>query len=638
MNITVICEASSSLKTGQQYILKGGYIFFDDYKIHIKSDSNYYFSLDEKEFNIPFIYSLPQSINLDQSQEIYDLKFKAKSYLGEKLAILSKGFVSLVEKCSYNESTSDLIISFPKKKIEEVMTNITELSLCFLNGELGVYTYELVSDIQVQYTQEKQDIVLEITGALNHVSEIGSFVAFRTNVTGIEPISTDFFDVEVQGDSGQTFVRCFLKKYDNNEQPLLLMCESIEPFFRLYMEKQMNLSDIHYKYDFTILATPIYEEIRVEGEGKKILLNYPLTLDFRNEDNYTIEYLMDRPENFNNIKLVEDSPYLNCTNEKYIKKCFIDKKHFDGYQSGFYHTLYESNNATSISYDARPFEVIIEPNIEIKIKLEDNKEPIIMGEELYDRKTGKEYYATMSFITNYDDTKKNIFNIEDIENRTLSRVQFYKFGSESRYLSCRLWKPQSDKLRLFCSASYLSSGNYTFNRFSFKYNNFTVIIDTEDSFQINYIPVPLSFLYADKQFIDLNECEEIYNLKFKYDLYTKEGLYLKAGNNYIPLYDCGADENNMELICPLKRSTIEQNLIKKGNFQLWTFNEYLGTKQLNTVFDININYNDTVEKENIEVIIKYGEEFYLKAGENMAYRTSSKLIPDIITDKFNIAF
>jgi hypothetical protein len=262
MNIIVICPASPEFNTSLPYRLEFGNIKYGDFDIYIKSDRTYYFSFDKKEFNIPFIYSYSQSINLDQSQEIYDLKFKAKFYLGEKLAILSKGFVSLVEKCSYNESTSDLIISFPKKKIEEVMTNITELSLCFLNGELGVYTYELVSDIQVQYTQEKQDIVLEITGALNHVSEIGSFVAFRTNVTGIEPMSTDFFDVEVQGDSGQTFVRCFLKKYDNDEQPLLLMCESIEPFFRFYMEKQMNLSEIHYKYDFTILATPIYEEIK----------------------------------------------------------------------------------------------------------------------------------------------------------------------------------------------------------------------------------------------------------------------------------------------------------------------------------------------------------------------------------------
>ena len=640
MNITVICQAPSYFNASLQYRLEGGIISYGDYEIYIQSDYTYYFSFDKKEFNIPFIYSYSQIINLDQSQEIYDLKFKAKSYFGEKLAIFSKNSIALFENYSFNESTGDLILSFTKKKIEEVITYNSELSLGFLNGELGVFNYELVADIQVQYTQEKQNIELEITEALNHISEKGSFVAFKTNVTGIEPMTTDLFDVEVQGDTGQTFVRCFLKKYDNGEQPLLLMCESIEISFRLYMEKQMNLSRIHYKYDFTILSSDIYEEINVKGEGKKILLNYPLTLDFRKVDNYTIEYFMDGPENFNNIKLVEDSPYLNCKNEKYIKKCFIDKKHFDGYQTGFYYTLYNSNNATSISYDARPFEVIIEPNIEIKIKLEDNKDPIIMGEELYDKKTGKQYYTTISFITNYDDTKKNIFNIEDIENRTLSYVKFYPIGEEYDYdyLTCRLWKPKSDKLRLFCSARYLNNGNYTFDRFSFKYNNYTVIIDTEDSFQINYIPEPLSFLYADKQFINLNNGEEIYNLKFKYDLYTKEALYLNAGNNYIPLYDCEADENKMELICPLKRSIIEQNLIKKGNFKLWTFNEYLGTKQLNTVFDININYNDTFEKENIEVVIRYGEEFYLKAGENMAYRTSSSSIPDIITDKFNIDF
>ena len=646
MNITVICKASSSLKIGLQYILKAGYIFFDDFRISIKSDPNYYFTLDKKEFNIPFIYSLPQSINLDQSQEIYDLKFKAKSYLGEKLAIVSKDHnysLALFENFTYDETSNDLILSFSKEKIEEVMTANTELSLAFLNGELGIFNYELVEDIHVQYTQEKQDIPLVIIEALNHVSENGSYFALKTNITGTEPLTTDLFDVEVQGKIGQTFIKCFFKQFDNEEQPLLLMCESIEPFFHFYMEKQMNLTEIHYKYNFIILPTSINEEIIVQGEGKKILLNYPLTLDFKSLDNYTIEYFIVGPGNFKGVKLTEDSPYLNCTNEKYLKRCIVDKKHFDGYQAGYYYTLYESNNAISISYDARPFKVIIEPNIEIKIKLEDNKEPIIMGEELSDKKTIKEYYPTISFIANYDDTKKNFFNISDIENKSLcNNVKFYPTGStyNYNYFNCRLWKPQNDKLRLFCSSrySFYENGNYTFERFSFKYNNFTIILDTEDYFQIIYIPAPLSFLYADKQFIDLDNGEEIYNLKFKYDLYTKEGFYLNAGNNYIPLYDCETDENDKELICPLKKSTIEQNLIKKGNFTLGTFNEYLGTKQLNTVLDININYNNTVEKENIEVEVGLGEEFYLKAGENMAYRTSSSLIPDIITNKFNMSF
>ena len=53
---------------------------------------------------------------------------------------------------------------------------------------------------------------------------------------------------------------------------------------------------------------------------------------------------------------------------------------------------------------------------------------------------------------------------------------------------------------------------------------------------------------------------------------------------------------------------------------------------MDSVLDINIEYNSSAEKETIEVEIGDPEEFESKAGENIAYRTYDQLsIPNIIT-------
>ena len=198
MNTAIICPLTSNFNSKEQYTLIDGFVRFEDYRIIIRS--GYYFNFDVKEFDIPFIYSLPQSITLDKAQQYYELKFKVKSYKGESLAIVSKNHyysLSLNDYSNYLVSENELILGFEREKIEEVMIDGT-LSLAFLNGELGIFDLELVEDIQVGYTKDKLDIYLELNEALNKVSEKGSFVAFKTNITDeVGPLTTATFQIEV---------------------------------------------------------------------------------------------------------------------------------------------------------------------------------------------------------------------------------------------------------------------------------------------------------------------------------------------------------------------------------------------------------------------------------------------------------
>ena len=272
---------------------------------------------------------------------------------------------------------------------------------------------------------------------------------------------------------------------------------------------------------------------------------------------------MEGADNFQNIKFVDDSPYLKCFSENYLKKCLLPKSHFQGKKSGYYYTHYSNDyNTSSIAYDTKPFKINLEPHLLINVKYEDNQEAIIIGEDLY----------TFALITDYDDSIRNIFNASDIEEKTKCNIliNFTIYDDRIKHFnsSCRLWKPHDDKLRLFCKVNrlyiYSDENTFTFESASFNYNDIIVTIKTSDNFNYVRNDEPISFLYSDKQFIDLNEEKEKYELKFKYDLYNKDGLYLYSDlySNYIPIDNCEVEEQ--EILCKINKSFIEQNLIMGG--------------------------------------------------------------------------
>ena len=73
-------------------------------------------------------------------------------------------------------------------------------------------------------------------------------------------------------------------------------------------------------------------------------------------------------------------------------------------------------------------------SILIKVKFEDNNATIIIGEELTDKETGTKILPTIAFITDYDDTQNNFFDISDIEENTHFEIQLKDNDQHSQIL------------------------------------------------------------------------------------------------------------------------------------------------------------------------------------------------------------
>ena len=240
MNIIVKCLINESIPKNYRhlFILFSGELDYDNYVNVISTSINYYFYLDKKELNIPFIYSEPQRINLEENKDSYILNFRTNSYKAKRIVLISKSCnysFFLLNDNAIDIKNNELICDISRKKIEEVLTNNMKLTLAFLDEDSRIFNFEFVCDIEVKYTKPKQKIYLMITEAFNNASEKGPFVGFKTNETDIGPLITDLFNIEIQGKYGLILVKCFLKKYDNKKDPILLFCENITKDYSFFI-------------------------------------------------------------------------------------------------------------------------------------------------------------------------------------------------------------------------------------------------------------------------------------------------------------------------------------------------------------------------------------------------------------------
>ena len=141
-----------------------------------------------------------------------------------------------------------------------------------------------------------------------------------------------------------------------------------------------------------------------------VRIAYPNILDFISNDIIAIDFAdIDNINNFKNIRFILDSLDLTCHDGTYMKKCTVSRVHFENKLSGYYYTYnLNNNNEYSIYYNLVPFKVILpENNIYLRIRKAENRQNINVGQN-----------GIIYFTTHYDDTERNIFNINDIEDNT----------------------------------------------------------------------------------------------------------------------------------------------------------------------------------------------------------------------------
>ena len=189
-------------------------------------------------------------------------------------------------------------------------------------------------------------------------------------------------------------------------------------------------------------------------------------------------------------------------------------------------------------------------SIEIKVKYPQNGN-IYMG-------LGKNFY----FDTEFNDTETNYFNASDIEEKTsyktyisVSQHPFY----DSYETTCRLWKPKIDNLKLLCKITdryFYGTGKYGLDSSKIFYKSYEIIINsTTPLFKINYQDFHIPFLYADEQTIQIEEGKNYFELKFKFEEYNNENLYLYSNDVYLYLNNCSKNAKN--LICKVEKEDIE---------------------------------------------------------------------------------
>ena len=325
MNVTVFCRVKDELynKSINNYILNPINITVGNYTLRLQSIT--FFTLKMKHYNMPFVYGDYQIIDLDKDQAQYAIYFKVDSYQGEKLVItepISNNSFAEFDSCDVNGTEFTCYIS--RKKVEGLSTQNTLLTIAQLDEKNGIKYFEYPLQIQVKYTQPKEEVYLIITKALNEISEPRSYSAFETNITDISPLTTNTFRLEVYSESYFSNITCFFRKYEAEKIPLLLLCENIFSDYYFYINNNLTFTDINYKYNFNIKKSDMIVKMQIDNVGKKIIYNYPETLDFTNSEKLSIIYLMTGASYFNNIKLAEGGDNLECQNYNFSKVCTID--------------------------------------------------------------------------------------------------------------------------------------------------------------------------------------------------------------------------------------------------------------------------------------------------------------------------
>ena len=499
-----------------------------------------------------------------------------------------------------------------------------------MHDNIGNIEFDLVYGIYItQQPIEKIHIYVDITKLLENVTETGSIIAYETDIdrNDISKLITDKFIMEF--DNGEQY--CYFKKNSANNLLLLCMVSESGEIHLKQIKNEKYLDNIHYKYNFRIQPFENNEIIHIDQLGSSINCVYPEYLDFSLEDSLTIRYLAKSPLNLKNLKINPDTDsYIECEDLTGMKKCIVSKSHFENKEIGYYYTHFINHlSYYSIHYDANPFYFklpVWEKEIEIGIEELDNINNIIIGKN-----------QIFVLVTNYIDTE-NIFNETEIENYYFPGNFFDSDENRLYKSSCNFWKRENEKLRLICQIKdYLlkQEQNINFNNIKFIYNDtYKIIINFNNKkILITEIVSDISFIYSDKQDLNINSFDSKYYLIFHQNIYDERTLYLyKNEQKYIKL---DTNKFNNDLNCTVNKDELLEILSYSGEkFYLAEKLESEGWYIFNLVLDISIN--SLIDREEINVKVGKLLTPIISKNEYIAYETNMEKVSTLITDPFEL--
>ena len=626
-NLRIFCKLLTPLQNTSFLIFNDTSFSYGDYNIVITQEG--FLNLKQYKYEIPFLYSDKQAINIDENIETYKLIFNIESYNNDILYIYGQNNnYAVLDNCNITETKLNCIIT--KDKIEEILIlNNEQFKIGAMNDNIGIINLVNIFDITINYENvQKEDIYLKFTKIADEITEIGTPICLETNITSIPNLISEI--------NNEYY---YFKKYEG--RPLMAFLnfqEEIERDFTLNITEEINYTDIHYKYNFIIHPCIISSNISHSGSGTDIKLTYPNKLDFNSADFIVIRYIMTSPSLSKNVKINPESDELNCENLDGMKKCTVPYIHFLSKESGVYYTHHSNHkDGYSIYYESSPINIILpkDDSFKIYVKDKDNTRRMTIGAPK----------GIIYFITDLFSNDTDIFNDEiDIEEKTEFTTTITDDKLENFNVTCRLWNPKNEKIRIFCELNnflYLTN-NIKINSAFFNYKNKKIAIISKMNFNLEVRQkdrVRMPFIYSDKQIINVDADKDIYEIKLKILNYDNEKLILvnKENNdfelNHIMLDEC--DFKEKDLTCKISREKIEELLGKSGEmFKLLYLNKDLGDLyNLENVFTIIINYN-SIQKENVYITITKLLEKSKRKEDYIAYETDIKNISNIITNFF----
>ena len=315
--------------------------------------------LTQIDYNIPFLYSAPTEINVDEQEKTYNLEFKIDSYNNELLFMRAKEYrIVPLENCQKNSNI--LKCEFSKDNLDIIANTENTMEVIFVNDYNGWFTFNFTCPITIKYPQiTKENIYFALDKLQDNIVDRSAFVTFSTNVTDISNIKTNSFELYFSQD---TKTECYFIKHDKST-PLYITCYASKTItdFPVGEIDGFTKDNIHYKYNFILGPGSNEEKISIlEPKGTFLIHSYPDTLDFTKSDSYDIYFAIERVDRMRGITLNPEKGNLECVDLNNIKKCKVPKSHFDGKKGGLYFINHFNNvNKYSANYETFGIKVIL---------------------------------------------------------------------------------------------------------------------------------------------------------------------------------------------------------------------------------------------------------------------------------------
>ena len=641
--VIIICNMKEDLELGEHNLTLANHtLTINNTKFHIISENS--IKVIQYNYSIPFIYSAPVTINLGDGQEKYTLKFKSYDYDGDIMIYISGNYTHTVVDKS-NIVNNELICEVSRQKLESILVNNEEGRLFMLgtmNDNYGSFTFDL-GYIYIQYDiNQKVDVEVNITRLLTKNVLLGTTVVYETQAEpDISYVRTEIFKLEF---SNNNEFSCYLKKNDKTPSLLLICSPTNDGEFYLGELKKYNyLVDKHYKYNFNIHPVENYERITIQKSSKNDTIKdfdlvNPGELDLTSGKSLVIRYLADSTSLVNKIKLNPDSDtYLECEHLTNMIKCTVPLSHFQGKSKGVneFRTLQciDSPKICSELYDIDPIKITLPEIITMKIEKNIN--------EVNSVKIGQK--GVIYLTTNYNDGN-NKFNPTNLEQFTFKGIFIDEEEKNNTYTSvCKLWKLSDNKINILCKLDEdLKKQNQIIHlqQTSFIYtgaNNedLGVIISYEaESINVRQLKSEISFLYAEKQEIEIVEDKNTYDLVFKQYFRDNNPLYLYSYNIRSIILDSCSSSNN-QLTCKVSKDNLLEILSYSGEvFSVGEKYDNNGIYKFDSVFDITIK--SKIAKKEIKLKIEKLLTNRVSENEFIAYETNIENTKAFTSDYFYI--